>query len=256
MLVSDERTVRRYRVLVSAEAVRGEVLAITEPSRVHHLADVLRVKVGERLECFDGEGRAYVGPLIRRTRRELTVKIDERVSEPAPPCRVSLIQALIRPERFEWIVEKATELGVERMVPVTTARTQRRLVEGRAAAKVARWRRIAEEAATQCGRMWVPAIEAPQPLERVWPRLEGMGWVVVPTPGIGAEPLTTLLRAQAGIEETAVLIGSEGGFTEDELKAAVAHGATLASLGRLTLRAETAALIALAVVTQMTMEHS
>ena len=240
----------RHRVLVPAEAVQGDVVTITEPGRVHHLSDVLRVKVGERLACFDGEGRAWIGPLIRRARRELTVQIEERVTEPDAACRIRLLQALIKPERFDWLVQKATELGVDRIVPVMTARTQARLPQGRAAEKTKRWQRIAEEAAAQCGRLRLPMIEPPQPFERLWTSREHAEWAIIPTLAVEAAPLREVLLSQGRVAEAAVWIGPEGDFTEAEVETAVAHGARPVSLGTRVLKSETAALVTLAVLTQ------
>src|SRR3989338_4333034 len=111
------------RVLVPPDAVARARITISDPGQVHHLLHVLRVRSGEPLECFDGTGRRYMGRVLRRGRQGVVLAIEAQDAEPPPPVRLILAQALIKPERFAWVVQKATELGVERVVPLVTART-------------------------------------------------------------------------------------------------------------------------------------
>ena len=176
------------------------------------------------------------------TPQSVVVGHDMRLDSPA------LAQALIRQERFDWVIQKATELGVERIVPLMTAHTVIRPAKGQWPRKVVRWRLIAEEAAQQCGRSTVPAIDTPVPFARFVPSLVRRTGVVMPTLAVASTPLSRQLERWKGADAAIALIGPEGDFTRDEAVLAQRYGASLASLGQLTLRAETAAIVTLALL--------
>jgi 16S rRNA (uracil1498-N3)-methyltransferase len=237
-----------HRVLVAPQSVRHDRITITDPADLHHLIRVLRVRPGEPIECFDGAGRRFAGTILRATPRLLEVSVLER-GRPAPPAvRLTLVQALIRPERFEWVLQKATELGVERIVPLVTERVRIRLPADREPAKRVRWRRIMQEAAAQCGQPALPKLAAPQTLHE-WLESSGAGErVLIATLEAGTVPLREALRGMSAAASAAILIGPEGDFTPEEVALARRRGAQPISLGRLTLRAETAAITAIAVM--------
>ncbi|MBI3321576.1 MAG: 16S rRNA (uracil(1498)-N(3))-methyltransferase [Candidatus Omnitrophica bacterium] len=237
-----------HRVLVPPQCLQGRAIAIRDPNTLHHLLHVLRVQVGDPLECFDGQGQGYRGSVIRRSKRALVVAIDAKICEPAPRLRVTLALSLIRPERFEWALQKATELNVERVIPMIAVRTTARVSGDRASRKLERWRRIVREAAQQCGRLRVPELQAPQPLAALLPELDQYDTVLMPTLAGQTIPLERGVEPVSGPSRVAMLIGPEGDFTEEEAKVATQHGATLLSLGRLTLRSETAAIALLAIL--------
>ena len=236
------------RVLVPPDAVARDRITVSDPAQVHHLLHVLRVRSGEPLECFDGTGRRYTGRVLRRGRQGVVLAIEAQDAEPPPPVRLILAQALIKPERFAWVVQKATELGVERVVPLVTARTTIRPVAGRLERQAERWRRISREAARQCGRRDVPRLEPPQPFGQAVPELAQRARVIMPTLAVPAAPLQEELERFRGAEAVAALIGPEGDFTPEEAALAQRHGALAVSLGRLTLRSETAAIATLAIL--------
>jgi len=236
------------RVVIPPAAVQRDRITIDDPGELHHLLHVLRVKVGDPLDCFDAHGHSYLGRVVRCTRTALVLAIQEERTEAPPSRRLTLVQALIRPERFAWVVQKATELGVERLVPLVTARTTVRPAPARAERQVERWQRVSREAATQCGRRTVPRIEPPQRFDRVMPVIAGEARVIMPTLAAPASPLR---EAAAGLrhgDSVAAVIGPEGDFTPEEAALAKRHGARLVSLGGLTLRSETAALVTLAIL--------
>ena len=172
-----------------------------------------------------------------------------RRTEAAPPTmHVTLALALIKPERFEWAVQKATELGADRIIPLAAARSVIRLTAERAQQKASRWQRIAREAVKQCGRSTIPAVEAPCRLEALAGRFSEWALVLMPTLAIAARPLAETLESVARTPSVLVLIGPEGDFTEEEARLAQQHGAIPVSLGRVTLRSETAALTTLAIL--------
>jgi 16S rRNA (uracil1498-N3)-methyltransferase len=230
------------RILVPPAVLGSTSLHLTEPKTLHHLQRVLRVRPGETVECFDGAGRAAAGPITRVTSREILVAVERRTEEPPPARELLLVQALIRPERFEWVLEKATELGAARVLPVITSRTTARATRG--TVRLERWRRIVEAACAQSGRSRLPTLEAPQPLDAALRALPGCQ-LLLPTL---AEPGLPVEQALAGLERTqpvAILIGPEGDFSPEEVALAKRQAAQVVSLGRLTLRSETAGLVLL-----------
>ena len=183
-----------HRVLISSDAIHGERITLRAPDALHHLRDVLRVRVGDRLECFDGAGVRYRGEIVRSADRELIVAIRERMRDAEPALKITLGQALIKPQRLEWIVQKAVELGVERVVPLMTARSVIRPSSSGGDVRLARWERIAAEAAQQCGRATVMPIEAPQRWEEFVTTLGRYSAVLLPTLAIQATPLREALQ--------------------------------------------------------------
>ena len=133
-----------HRVLIPPHAIQGDRIVIGEATTLHHVRDVLRLRAGDRLECFDGQGRSYAGTIVGSSRNSLNVAVDREAVEPQDRLQVTLAQALIKPERFEWCLQKATELGVARILPMVTSRTTVRLPAAHAGGRLARWRRIIE----------------------------------------------------------------------------------------------------------------
>jgi len=236
-----------HRVLIPPHAVRGREITVTDSDALHHLLDVLRVVVGDRLECFDGQGLSYAGQVIRSGHQALTLAIDGRTQEPRPRLAITLAQALIRPELFEWVIQKSTELGVVQIIPTLTSRTRVRLPRHGGAARLERWRRIAEAAAAQCGRCSLPLITAPQAFEDVL-KTVGPRYALLPTLVEHGTPLGDHGGRLQGVREAVLLIGPEGDFSAEEIALAKGQGVHLVTLGRATLRSETAAIAALAVV--------
>ncbi len=236
------------RVLINSGSVDQNSITITQTTTLHHLRNVIRAQLGQRLECFDGTGRWYAGPIIRFSKSVLVVEIQERSVEQSERVRVILAQALIRPERFDWMVAKATELNVTEVIPLVTSHTVVRLNAEQVDKKLTRWQRIANEAAQQCGRTVVPHIAMLQRFAEFAPTLRQYSRVLVPTLAVRGRPLCNELRVDEGVTSIAAIIGPEGDFTDEEVHLAQRHGAVPVSLGRLTLRSETAALAVLAIV--------
>ena len=237
-----------HRVLVPPHAVQRDRVIVSDPDRLHHLRHVLRVSTGDALECCDGQGHSYTGRILTHSARALVVQLDAALPEPPVVLPVTLAVSLIKLDRFEWMVEKATELGVDRLLPLVTARTVIRPSPAQAERRVERWRRIIREAAQQCGRRRLPEIEAPQPFERAIAGFAQDACMLMPTLAGQTVPLRDALAGLAQRGSAAILIGPEGDFTPEEARLAAGRGATLVSLGALTLRSETAALATLAAV--------
>jgi len=168
--------------------------------------------------------------------------VAQRPCRPEPRREVVLALALIAREPLEWAIQKATELGVAH---IRLLRTERTLAPAPDPSRLQRWRTIAREAAEQCGRGRVPTIAAPVPLAELW-MSPGAGPVVVL--GEHEEELGLHRALPSPFSEVTLVVGPEGGFTRDEIAAARAAGASIASLGPRQLRAETAAVAALTLV--------
>ena len=229
------------RIHVPRARIEGD-RARLGPAEWHYLRDVLRLAAGAPLEVFDGEGGvhdavipAQGGALVLGPRREA----------PAPGATVWLAFAPPRGDRADLVVQKATELGVSRLVPFEAERSVVRLDEQRGAARAGRWRRIAAEAARQCGRADVPEVSAPGRLSAALAAAPASYRIVAFHEG-GGEPLAGALDPAA--PGHLAVVGPEGGFTGAEVEVCLAAGARLATLGPRILRAETAALAAAALL--------
>jgi 16S rRNA (uracil1498-N3)-methyltransferase len=212
----------------------------------HHLTRVLRVEAGQKFEITDNR-RAWLAS-VETARKDLVRfnVIEELAVSPELPC-VTLYLALIRFERFEWAVEKATELGVGRIVPVEANRSERGLFAG-AQKRAERWKRIARESSEQSRRLRAPEIANPIRLPDISKDPADHRCWLDEQPG--APPLFDVFSFHAG-DSAAVIIGPEGGWTESEREHFSDSGWTAASLGPSILRTETAVCAALAVLSQM-----
>ena len=234
---------RLTRVYVAAPLESGTRLRL-EGSAASHVTRVLRLRVGAALTLFNGSGGEYEASIDKAHGGELTVAVGvHHAIERESPLALTLVQGISRGERMDLVVQKATELGVARLVPVITERSVVKLDAHQADRKLLHWRAIVIAACEQCGRNRLPEVAAPLGLREF---LRGVG-----TPG------TRLLlspHATRGLAEltpdgaVTVLIGPEGGLSEAEQEAAVRAGFAAVRLGPRILRTETAALTALALL--------
>jgi 16S rRNA (uracil1498-N3)-methyltransferase len=209
-----------------------------------HLTRVLRAEAGRQYEISDGR-QVYLAEIAEARGDRVVFRVIEPVDSPALPVRITLCAALVKFDRFEWTIEKATELGVERIVPVETARSEKGLFEA-SRKRRERWERIARESGQQSRRVAAPeigeAVGFTQALAAEANYLYFLEEDVAP-------PMLRVLPAdRAATDRVALLTGPEGGWTDAEREAAAAAGWRAASLGPLVLRAETAAVAAMAVI--------
>jgi 16S rRNA (uracil1498-N3)-methyltransferase len=225
------------RIHLAPERIDG-ARGLLGPEARRYLADVLRLAPGARIEVFDGRGGRY-DALIEEGFE--AVRLGPREDVPAPEVEIALLAALAKGEKMDLVVQKATELGVARILPFAAERSVVRLDASRGEERAARWRRIAEEAARQSGRADVPEVRPPVPLAQALADLAPGTRAFVFHPGGG--------RVDAGAAASlAAVVGPEGGLTDAELRDCEAAGALRASLGPRTLRAETAAIVAVALL--------
>jgi 16S rRNA (uracil1498-N3)-methyltransferase len=218
-----------------------------EGDDARHLTRVLRVEPGQRYEISDNN-QAYLAE-VETARKELVIfRTIEKLDPPPLQARMVLCAALVKFDHFEWMIEKATELGVAEIVPVETVRSERGL-ERAAHKRLERWRRIALEASQQSRRAFLPDVREPSALTQVLGREESYKYALDEEPG-GAALASAFPPVRRGEDSVALLVGPEGGWTDEERAEFVAARWTRVSMGPLILRAETAALAALAVASQ------
>jgi 16S rRNA (uracil1498-N3)-methyltransferase len=230
--------------------VTGQVVDLP-PTAARHV-QVLRTQPGHTLTLFNGEGGEFSAEVQHMGRSDVRVVVGEhRDVECEAAVQVHLAVGMPANERMDWLVEKATELGVHRITPLMTERSVIRLTGERAEKKQAHWQAIASSASEQCGRNRVPVIDIPERLDAWLARQTPQAHVVHGVLSLHAstQPLQDL-RAGAAVTPSAwvLLNGPEGGLTDAEDAAARAKGFAAVSLGERVLRAETAALGALALL--------
>jgi 16S rRNA (uracil1498-N3)-methyltransferase len=245
----------RRRFYAPPGAFSSNLESVTLASdEARHLRDVLRLKVGDEVYVFDGAGREFQCTIeeSRRDTAQLKVIAETAPARPESPLQLTLAVALLKGEKFDLVVQKATELGVARVVPVVTGLADIRLRdESDAAKRVARWQRIALEAAKQSGRAVVPEVVKPVSFEFLLETFsqEPETRCLMFSEREGQSLKEAVQKLPANVARLTALVGSEGGWTDEELAAARQAGWTIVTLGGRTLRAETAA-IAVAVLLQ------
>ncbi|HNR33374.1 MAG TPA: RsmE family RNA methyltransferase [Candidatus Hydrogenedentes bacterium] len=225
-----------HRFYVPADTPGAGEVALP-PEEARHALKVLRLRVGDRVALLDGQGRELVGAVARMDRRDVVVAVEEERRAPRPAPAVTLAQAWLHQDKaVELLVRIGTELGVDRFLFFRADRSER-------APRVnPKWDRIGVEACKQCGRLWLPEFVVAPSLAEVLRDASG-DLIVAAIEG----PPVPLARALSGAEVT-LLIGPEGDFTPEEIRAALERGARPISLGTTTFRAETAAIVAATLV--------
>lgn len=211
------------------------------------LATVLRLRAGAEITLFDGSGEDARVRLREVSAGHAAGEVVGRCAgTPEPRLAVHLYQSIAKGERFEWLVEKATEIGVARIVPLIAARAVVRTPGD--AKRVERWRRIAVEAAEQCGRSRVPGVGKPQRFADVVREPPGLRLLPYESAGDRSPSVAAAMHEAGDGRDVSIFIGPEGGWEAAEVEMATAAGAVVVTLGRRVLRAETAGLVASALV--------
>ena len=231
-----QMTRRRFFAPPSAFNFSKHVVTLTA-DEARHLREVLRLSKGDEVQVFDGAGREFraVVAQARREFAELELRDEIDSLKPESPLPLTLAVALLKGEKFDLVVQKGTELGVNRFIPLVTRYADIRLRdEADAGKRVARWQRIALEAAKQCGRSVVPEVQIPMPFEALI-RQENQCLMFSEREG---QPL----NADLAIKSVTAIVGSEGGWSDEELDQARTAQVPIVTLGGRVLRAETAAI--------------
>jgi 16S rRNA (uracil1498-N3)-methyltransferase len=237
----------RRRFYAPPESFRRDQTVLLASDEAQHMRGVLRLKVGDEVFVFDGEGREYLCRIESLRRDEAALKLLKEVEAASPESALNLRLglALLKGEKFDLVVQKATELGVTSIVPVMTKLSDIRLRDERDAEKRAvRWRRIALEAAKQSGRARLPTIEEPLAfhslLENTQPGNDE--WRLLFAERDGQSLAQSFEQLSPRPQNITALVGSEGGWTDEELQAARDANWHIITLGGRILRAETAAI--------------
>src|SRR5262249_42033699 len=209
----------------------------------HHLTRVLRLSEGARVFIFDGESAEYECEVARAAKREVELSLLRRLDgDVESPLRLTLAQALIKGDKFDWVIQKATELGVTRIVPLVTDHSDIKRAEERADQRLQRWRRISLEALKQCGRRRLVEICEPAPFDDFCGSAEQSARLIFSERG--GESLREVSAKIQDIDQLSLCVASEGGWSEGELLKAGDSGFTPVRLGSRILRTETAAIVA------------
>ena len=241
-----------HRFYLPPEQCRDASLFLTG-REAHHARDVVRIRRGERVGVVDGSGHEFLCEVQEYARDKIRLAVVERLIHPAPPSQVTLLQAVPKGKTMEGIIQKATELGASRIVPLLSERVVAQLDDKDAAHKAAKWRLVAIEAIKQCGSAWLPAVEVPVTPSRFLARKESFELALIASLQSGSRPARDYFRAFE-VEHrrmprlVCVWVGPEGDFTLAETEEIKSHGALPITLGRLVLRAETAATYCLSVL--------
>jgi 16S rRNA (uracil1498-N3)-methyltransferase len=245
-----------HRFFIAPELVKEMGVYLSLPKELtHQVRDVLRLNLGEKLILLDNQGNEILATVESSGRAGVVVQLLERhAGKPASPIRIILCQGLLKSARFEWILEKGTELGVATFVPILCQRSTAGLADA-GSAKIQRWQRILQEATEQCRRTTLPELLPIRSLSQMLKEIPTGSLAIMPWEEAEGRTLRDVLAsvrmrvAGVVIPQTILLfIGPEGGLTAEEVTLARAHGVQIVTLGPRILRAETAALASVASV--------
>jgi 16S rRNA (uracil1498-N3)-methyltransferase len=231
--------------------VPGETVSLPE-KLAHQVRDVLHLAVGEQLMLLDNSGDELVSVIARSGRSAVEVEVlERRTGKNESPVHIVLCQGLLKSARFEWLLEKATELGVATFAPIVCHRSMSGL-EGAGSAKIQRWQRIIQEATEQCGCARLPELRPIRSLKHALEDIPSGAVAIMPWEQAQEASLRDALQAihpktcqnMPATMTVVLFIGPEGGLTAEEVMLAQSHGVQVVTLGQRILRAETAALAA------------
>lgn len=231
----------------------AESVCLLRGSEAHHAIHVLRVRARDRFSILDGAGRELQCEAVTVGGNEVRAQVIERRFTPAPATRITLLQAIPKGKIIESIIQKATELGVARIIPLSSQRVTSRLSVSQAREKAEKWREVSVEAIKQSGATWLPNLEIPVAPEDFLQREERFDLSLIGSLQPDRQQIgkwfDQYFEEHGGAPSSvAVWIGPEGDFTIAEIMAARTSGALPFTLGPLVLRVETAAIAALAIV--------
>ncbi|KEO83794.1 16S rRNA (uracil(1498)-N(3))-methyltransferase [Tumebacillus flagellatus] len=232
------------RYFVQPDAIADGRVTITGDD-VKHIVRVMRMEAGEEVIVCDGLGRAFRVELTDLGDSSVEANIVEELAQsPEPAVKITLAQGLPKGDKMELIVQKGTEVGIARFLPVDMARCVVQYDAKKEAKRRERWQKIAKEAAEQAHRNLIPSIGEPMSFKQVMSSLDGFDLVVVPYEGEKARSLREVLADAPDARHICVLIGPEGGIADAEIETALSKGALPVTLGPRILRTETAGLVA------------
>lgn len=235
----------KTRLFVSSALINDTEIEL-DGDQARYLGRALRARVGDRLNLFDGNGAEWTATILQISKNTVTLRIDDsHEAGTESPLKVHLVQGISRGERMDFVVQKATELGVKRITPVLTEYSMVKLDGSRAEKRRDHWQRIATSASEQSGRVRLPLIDTPIPLKNwLGDKPQRIDTELILKPGAAA----TLPSLRPPETKICVLVGPEGGFSDSEYEDAEISGFKAVSLGPRVLRTETAAIATLAML--------
>jgi 16S rRNA (uracil1498-N3)-methyltransferase len=243
-----------HRFYILPENWDPGALALTE-SEAHHARDVLRMKVGEKLVLFNGQGREITAEIADLRGDEIQLKKLHEAETPLMRCRIVLGQAIPKGKNIELIVQKAVEIGAAEIAPIISDRTIVQVDSESATQKQTKWQQIAIEAAKQCGQNWLPRVRTPKKLAELFSAAaeQSFDLRLIGSLQPDAQHLKNILADYSSEHKrrprsVLMLVGPEGDFTPAELSLARRHGCQPITLGPIILRVETAALYCLSIL--------
>ena len=239
-----------HRFYLPPESWDSATLARAES---HHCTNVLRLGAGEKVTVFDGCGREASAAIVKAATGGVVMELSPAARTPAPPCAITLAQAVPKGKNMDLIVQKAVELGAARVAPLLTDRTVVQLASSEADKKRAKWQDIALEACKQCGQNHLPEITKPVSPKEFFERVAPSEFLLIASLQPDARPMKSVLAdfvSQHGRlpVSAAVLVGPEGDFSPAEIALAKTHGYLPITLGPIILRTETAAIYCLSIL--------
>lgn len=237
-----------HRFFVSPPQI-AHLIVRFDADQSRQIQRVLRLRPGDRVQVLDGEGWQYEVMLEEVTHLRVTGLIASKAEAMGEPAvKLTLFQSLLKREKFEWVLQKGTELGVDTFVPMITRRSLLRDADDIKPERLERWERIIKEAAEQSGRGLLPRLLSPMPFEYAAAEGLGHGRSLIAWEGPTQTSIREALADRDGVQEVALYIGPEGGFELEEIREAAGYGVMPVTLGRRILRTETAAVVGAALV--------
>lgn len=237
------------RIFFPGSVREGELCELGEQT-LRYIKSVLRMKKGESLILFDGAGWEYEAAIKTFLDDRVSIEVLKKNRIPEKAVKISLFQALPKATKMDFIVQKATELGADRIISFQSARTVPRLSQDKARGKISRWRSIAQEASRQCGRADIPEIRGIVSFEEMLACSEGQSLKIILWEEESNRNIKEILRDEkyAGANDISVVIGPEGGFSREEIERAADKGFISATMGKNILKVETAVLAILSII--------
>lgn len=230
------------RFFITGDNVQGEQIFITG-ELAHRISRVVRLSPGDEVALFHGSGIDMVARLDLVSKNRVNATILSHVTPTTEPdLSITLYQGLIKGDKFEWVLQKGTELGISKFVPLICQRTVPSVTFTRSDQKIKRWRKIVVEAAEQCGRSVIPIVTPPIDFVSACGGLDSDSLAIIPWESAQGCSLRRAIESNRG-QKTAVFIGPEGGFQGEEVEFAKTCGILPVSLGPRTFRSETAGMV-------------
>ncbi|MBM7855712.1 16S rRNA (uracil1498-N3)-methyltransferase [Desulfohalotomaculum tongense] len=230
------------RFFVDPANITEKQALITGPD-VKHIKKVLRLKEGDKIILLDGLGHQYQGKISRLEKDAVWCdNLEQTEATGEPPVHITMVQCLPKADKMELVIQKGTELGVSRFIPLQCRRSVVKLNEEKSAHRQQRWQRVALEAAKQCRRPLVPRVEKPMHWQEVLNEVPEDALLLLPWEDERAVSLPKVLSSACLWKKVYIIIGPEGGFEQQEVELARQYGAKSVSLGPRILRTETAGL--------------